>query len=92
MEWGGWAEEEIPPPADADAPLPEGDPTSDIEPWELTPAEQRTYGAGFITRYALKDTAHTSEVAGLNHEADRMYRATFDHRDCTCWKQRQINN
>jgi hypothetical protein len=87
MDWGGWAEEEMPPPIDADAPPVFDDPTDDVHPWELTPAEQRIYDAGFITGYELQSTAHTNEVASLNHEADRLYRAAFDHRDCRCWKQ-----
>ena len=33
---------------DADAPSPYVDPTDDIEPWQLTPAGQRIYEAGFL--------------------------------------------
>lgn len=80
-----WAEEEVPPPTDADAPPAYDDPTGDVEPWELTPHERRIWEAGFITAHQLRD----GEVGRLNHEADRLYRAAFDHRDCNCWKQRQ---
>jgi hypothetical protein len=87
VDWGGRAEEKIPPLTDEDTPPPYDDPTEDVMPWELTPAERRIYDAGFITAYELRTTAHANEVAGLNHEADRLYRAAFDHRDCRCWKQ-----
>jgi hypothetical protein len=32
--------------------------------------------------------ARQGEVDQLDHEADRLYRAAFDHRDCTCWRRR----
>ena len=41
MDWGGWAEEEVPPPTDADAPPVFDDPTADVNPRELTSADQR---------------------------------------------------
>jgi hypothetical protein len=89
MDQYGWAEEEVPPPTDADAPLDYDDPSSDVEPWELTTAEQRIYEAGFTTAYLMRLAEIenlTREVADLNHEADRLYRAAFDHRNCACWK------
>lgn len=90
MDSTSWAEEETPPPpTDEDAPAEYDDPTSDIEPWELTTAESRIYEAGFMSAYAMR-TAEierlTREVEFLNHENDRLYRAAFDHRNCACWK------
>jgi hypothetical protein len=87
VDWGGWAEEEVPPPPDVDVPALWDDPTLDVLPWELTDAEKRIYEAGFIAGYELQTTVHANELADLNHEADRLYRAAFDHRDCRCWKQ-----
>ncbi|MCJ0700257.1 hypothetical protein FRIG_03760 [Frigoribacterium faeni] len=78
MRWGGWAEEEVPPPADEDAPSLYDDPTDDVHPWELTPAEQRIYDAGFMTGYDLQRAENERQVADLNHEVDRLYRAAFD--------------
>jgi hypothetical protein len=34
--------------------------------------------AGYFTR--------DLEVAQLDREPDRLYRAAFDHRNCACWK------
>ncbi|RPE73736.1 MULTISPECIES: hypothetical protein [unclassified Frondihabitans] len=82
MDQFGWAEEEVPPLTDADAPPEYDDPTADVEPWELTAHERRIYEAGFMVGYALREP----EVEQLNHEADRLYRAAFDHRNCACWK------
>ena len=87
MDWDRWAEEEMPPLTDEDAPPLDDDPTEDVMPWELTAGERWIYDAGFITGHELRTTAHANELAGLNHEADRLYRAAFDHRDCRCWKQ-----
>lgn len=89
----GWAEEEVPPPADADADAPTDydDPANDVEPWELTPAEKRIYEAGFTTAYLMRTSEIerlTQAVERLNNEADRLYRAAYDHRHCSCWKGR----
>lgn len=89
MGWGGWAEEEVPPPTDLDAPPEFDDPASEIEPWELTPHEMRIYEAGFTTAHLMQQAhieALTDDLATLNHEADRLYREAFDHRNCSCWK------
>ena len=43
MDLDGWAEEEVPPPTDADAPPQYDDPANEVEPWELTRAEKRIY-------------------------------------------------
>jgi hypothetical protein len=80
VDLDGWAEEEVPPPTDEDAPPPFVDPTEDFRPWELTPAEQRIYDAGFMTGYDLQRAESERQIAALNHEADRLYRAAFDRR------------
>jgi len=76
MDLDGWAEEEVPPPTDADAPPTELEAEDDVQPWELTPAEARIYEAGFMAGYASRD----SEIAQLNHEADRLYEAAYNRR------------
>jgi len=76
-----WAEEEVPPLTDEDAPPLYDDPTEDVLPWELTPGEKRIYDAGFMTGYDLQSVRHEHEVANLNHEADRLYLAAFNRRD-----------
>ncbi|ROS48755.1 hypothetical protein [Frigoribacterium sp. PhB118] len=81
MDFYGWAEEEVPPPTDDDAPQVLDDPTEDVRPWELTAAEQRIYDAGFMTGYDLQRAEHERQVADLNHEADRLYQAAFSRRD-----------
>jgi hypothetical protein len=91
VDLDGWAEEKVPPPTDADAPPEYDDPANDVEPWELTRVEKRIYEAGFTTAYLIRTTEIerlTQEVARLNHEADRLYRAAYDHRNCSCWKGR----
>lgn len=97
--WGGWAEEEVPPPTDADAPADIDDPYNEIEPWELTRSEKRIYEAGFTTGHILAGNtidelrARIEELElkafNLNDEADRLYRAAFDHRNCSCWRGKQ---
>jgi hypothetical protein len=44
--------------------------------------ERHIYEAGFMAGYFTRDP----EVAELGYEADRLYRAAFDHRNCACWK------
>lgn len=80
MDWGGWAEEEVPPLTDEDAPTVYDNPTEDVHPWELTPAEQRIYDAGFMTGYDLQRAENERQIADLNHEADRLYQAAFQRR------------
>jgi len=91
VDLDGWAEEEVPPPTDADAPPQYDDPANEVEPWELTPAEKRIYEAGFTTAYLMRTNEIerlTQAVDRLNNEADRLYRIAFDHRHCSCWKGR----
>lgn len=91
MDEFGWAEEEVPPPTDADAPMDYDDPANEVEPWELTVSEKLIYEAGFTTAYLMRTNELeqlTRDVERLNHEADRFYRAAYDHRDCSCWKGR----
>jgi hypothetical protein len=89
VDLDGWAEEEVPPPTDADAPPQYDDPANEVEPWELTRAEKRIYEAGFTTAYLMRTNEIkrlTQAVDRLNNEADRLYRIAFDHRHCSCWK------
>ena len=91
MDEFGWAEEEVSPPTDADAPVDYDDPANEVEPRELTPAEKRIYEAGFTTAYLMRTSEIerlTQAVERLNNEADRLYRAAYDHRHCSCWKGR----
>lgn len=64
--------------------IPENDPINDVHVWELTDRERVIYELGFHMGHA----ARQGEVDQLDHEADRLYRAAFDHRDCTCWRRR----
>lgn len=81
MDSTPWAEEETPPPPiDEDAPSEYEDPAESINPWELTEHARHIYEAGFMAGYFTRDP----EVAQLDHEADRLYRAAFDHRNCAC--------
>lgn len=66
-----------------DEPASFDDPTQDVHEWELSPRERRIWEAGFITGHEVRER----EVEQLNHEADRLYRLAFDHRDCTCWNR-----
>jgi hypothetical protein len=76
MDTTSWAEEETPPPpTDEDAPPEYEDPAEGINPWELTEHERHIYEAGFMSGYFTRDP----EIGQLNHEADRLYRAAFDH-------------
>jgi hypothetical protein len=85
VDYFSWAEEETPPPlTDDDAPPLVDDPSQDIDPWVLTDSERRIYEAGYINGHSDRDP----EIAQLNHEADRLYQAAFDHRNCACWKGR----
>jgi hypothetical protein len=63
------------------------DPMYDVRVWELTERERVIYELGFHTGYA----ARQPEVDQLDHEADRLYMAAFDHRDCACWRGRRHN-
>ena len=74
-----WAEEGTP-PMDEDAPSVFGDPAEGIGPWEVTAHDRHIYEAGFMAGYTLRNP----EGAQLDHEADRLDRAAFDHRTCTC--------
>jgi len=58
------------------------DPREGFRMWELTDQERRIYEAGFMDGYSSRN----GEVADLNYEADRLYRAAFDHRNCACMK------
>lgn len=87
MDSFSWAEEETPPPpTDEDAPPAYEDPAEGIQPWELTEHERHIYEAGFMAGYFTRGP----EIAQLDHEADRLYRAAFDHRNCACWKGHHI--
>ena len=59
------------------------DPREGFRLWELTENERRIYEAGFMDGYSSRNL----EVDSLNYEADRLYRAAFDHRNCSCWKR-----
>lgn len=59
------------------------DPVFDVRVWELTERERVIYELGFHMGY----TARQPEINQLDHEADRLYMAAFDHRDCTCWRR-----
>lgn len=61
----------------------ENDPIFDVHVWELTDRERAIYELGFHMGYA----ARQPELDQLDHEADRLYMAAFDHRDCTCWRR-----
>ena len=55
--------------------------------WELTERERSIYEQGVIAGWVLRQ----GEVDAVNYEADRLYVAAFDHRHCSCWKQRRHN-
>ncbi|NII52113.1 hypothetical protein [Frigoribacterium endophyticum] len=75
MDYDTWALEEVPPDlTDEDAPASMDEPEEEVYPWELTDVEHRIYEAGFMAGYASRD----SEVAQLNHEADRLYGKAFN--------------
>lgn len=57
------------------------DPTQDVREWELSPRERRVWEAGFITGFSERQ----AEIDDLGAEADRLYGAAFDHRNCACW-------
>jgi len=59
------------------------DPREGFRVWELTENERGIYEAGFMDGYSSRNL----EVDSLNYEADRLYRAAFDHRNCSCWKR-----
>lgn len=61
------------------------DPINDVRVWELTDRERAIYELGFLVGYA----ARQPEVDRLDDEADRLYAAAYDHRDCSCWQRRQ---
>lgn len=63
------------------------DPINDVRVWDLTDRERAIYELGFLVGYA----ARQPEVDQLDHEADRLYVAAFDHRHCACWRQRRHN-
>ena len=65
----------------------ENDPMFDVNVWELTDRERVIYELGFHMGYA----ARQPELDELDHEADRLYMAAFDHRNCTCWRGRRHN-
>ena len=65
----------------------EHDPVNDVRPWELTERERAIYELGFLMGYS----ARQPEVDQLDHEADRLYVAAFDHRHCPCWRGRKHN-
>jgi hypothetical protein len=67
----------------AEEPLPEvDDPTEDVHMWALSPSERRIWEAGYITGFSERQ----AEVDYLGNEADRYYRAAYDHRNCSCWR------
>ena len=84
MDWGGWAEQEVPPLTDADAPPPDylaEEP--EVRTWELTEEESRIYGAGHLVGYASRDAevaALHARIDQLNHEADRLYHEAYVRR------------
>lgn len=61
------------------------DPTNDVRLWELTDRERAIYELG------VGHAARQPEVDQLDHEADRLYVAAFDHRHCARWRQRRHN-
>ena len=67
MDWGGWAEEEVPPLTDADAPPADylaAEP--EVRTWELTEAEHRIWIAGSYVGFAARDR----EVAELHLDVE----------------------
>ncbi len=56
------------------------DPINDVRVWDLTDRERAIYEHRVLVGYA----ARQPEVDQLDHEADRLYVAAFDHRHCTC--------
>ncbi|MBD8661489.1 hypothetical protein IFT72_14970 [Frigoribacterium sp. CFBP 8754] len=63
------------------------DPIFTVQVWELSERERVIYELGFHTGFAARQL----EVDQLNHEADRLYVAAFDHRNCSCWRGRRHN-
>ena len=84
MDLDGWAEEEVPPPTDADAPPVDylaAEP--EVRTWELTEAEHRIWRAGFYVGFAARDHEVAElhlDVEWLNHEADRLWHEAFVRR------------
>ncbi|MCS6562297.1 MULTISPECIES: hypothetical protein [Curtobacterium] len=48
--------------------------------WELTDRERSIYEHGVIAGWVLRQ----NEVDDINHEADRLYEAAYDHRHWSC--------
>ncbi len=52
----------------------------DVPLWALTPHERAVYEAGFQMGYAIREL----EIQQVQDEADRYYRAAFDHDHHDC--------
>lgn len=61
------------------------DPIFHVRVWEMGERERVINELGFHTGFATRQR----EVDRLNHEADRLSVAAFDHRNCSCWRGRR---
>lgn len=52
----------------------------DIELWSLTARERAVYEAGFLMGFTIREL----EIQRAQHDADRFYRAAFDHDHHDC--------